>query len=100
MILDFLINHDFKVSDNYSYVELISYLKTMQAEYKKCVDTYKGLNDSKNNFEKIIIHNNMVINDLEEVLKKEREKTSKIIWKCQKKLSILERITGKIKLKL
>jgi hypothetical protein len=96
MMINQLLNTKFESERGYSYPELLNFLNSFQIYYRDCYL-------KKESLEKEINIKNKTFNDLEyritylDNLLKDMEKANNIyLNKIQQKLSIWERITGKI----
>lgn len=86
------------MSDNYTYADLIALIKNYRHKILEIYNTYniykKELDECKINREFYIKR----IKELEQLLVDKDKLNENIILKLTKKLSILERISGKIKI--
>ena len=96
--LHFLINVEFDISRGYSYIELLSFLKTFQGYFRDC---YRN----KEYCEQELIFKNKTLLEIEsrmiELEKKliDKNKESETLYsKINRKLTIWERISGRIKI--
>ncbi len=97
MLIHQLLNNNYVAESGYSYSDLLFFLNKFQAYYKDCY-----INNQ--NLEKDLIYKNKLNNELEkriDILEKELENFRKeniyYCTKINKKLSLWERLTGKIK---
>lgn len=98
MMIHQLLNIDFKPERGYSYAELLNFLNTFQAYYRDCYV-------KKDNSEKDLIRKNKTFTDLEnriiyleKLLKDKNIENNHLLNKITKKLTIWERLTGKVKI--
>lgn len=88
----------FTQRDNYSYKELLEYLNVLKKECLRIYDENRRLRDKSKIDDKTLIMLEDKINSLNKIIEQERDKNLYLICKINKKLTIFERIKGKIKI--
>jgi hypothetical protein len=97
-ILDFLRTADFKAQYGYSYTELLEFLNYYQIYYRQIQENNMWVKNELEHRDKILSELNKKISILEERLEFQSKQVQFLKKHLTKKLSLWERITGKIKL--
>lgn len=98
-IIQRIMNTDFNMNTtNLSYSELIQLINTMKDRYRDCVSGYNFVKNKENMYIKTIEDLNENIKYLEKQLEYFENSNKNLMFVITRKLTIWERITGKIKL--
>lgn len=91
-------NTDFDHNTNLSYTELIQLINKMKEQYRECISNYTFVVNKENMYLASINKLAENIKDLENKLEYFENTNKKLMFVLTRKLTIWERITGKIKL--
>lgn len=93
-----LMNIEFNIERGYSYGELLQYLRNFQHYYRECYRHNEILEINNNNKDKTISDIETKIEKLESYIKDREMNIESLYSILNRKLTIWERITGKIKI--
>lgn len=93
-----IIFKDFTVDQNYSYIELLEFLNVYKKEFVTVMNNKNSLIVENKELRKIIEKLEHEIERLNNKISDEEKKIMYLTSQVSKKLSIFERITGKIKI--
>ena len=98
-VVQFLINAEFTAQRGYSYGELLKYLIMFLAYYRDCYIKKDALEQELNFKNKTFSLLEHRIVELENIIKDKETQNEFLINKITRKLSLWERVKGKIKIK-
>jgi hypothetical protein len=97
MIDEKIIFKSFTTKDNHTFHDILKYLNIFQKEYFLLYDENRRMLNKSKIDDSIILKYEKEILNLNKKIKEEQDKNMYLICKLNKKLTIFERLTGKIK---
>lgn len=91
-----LLNTDFDGSRSFSYSELLYFLRRLQEAYKETYDVNIRLNQELISLQKTFIDYDLKMNKNNQLMEDKNKEVNTYLNMLTKKLSLRERITGKI----
>lgn len=92
-----ILNMDFNNQTNASYNDLLIYINELKNNYKTCVDNYNYLKNREDMYHRSLDEMNIKINTLQKNIEYFEKINKNLTFVLNRKLTIWERITGKIK---
>lgn len=95
----FLLNENFSVDKGYSYLELLSFLNIFKEYYRELYNSKNNKDNELMNYRDNNILMEIKLNEIMQLLQEKTKENEMLYQKICRKLTLWERITGKIKIK-